>query len=261
MTTSEADAARSMGSGSTASALIDVLRPVTWPPALLHFIDSLMQTVPTTEYAADLDLPDGAEDQVRSLTSGLSLRAYHATRLLDHEHQMISEQGLRVFSRDLFEQRIHAAYTQGAISEAEHLQLLDAHMYATGEQHTRGHREGKVCVILSEHACEDSPSGLRPLLSTWGGEGIYFSARGVHMQKLLRVLGKPAMVEVAVPILPATARQLVFPHLAQALVGAARGLRVEAELHHPSPIPGVNVIRIWQPGDSRYDHYSRLPQT
>ncbi len=131
--------------GTAVEAVVDVTRPTTWPTAVRDLVDTLSQSAPTTEHADDLDLPGDADDRVRALLTGRQLRAYHATRLLDHERGMIAEQGLRVFSQDLFEERIHAAYAHGEISEAEHRQLLGTHMYATGEQHTRGHQEGKVC--------------------------------------------------------------------------------------------------------------------
>lgn len=237
MTTGETAAAPVAVARAAADETIDVTRPVTWPLRLRDLVDAMSDAAPATEYTGDLELPDNADDRVRALLAGQRLRAYHATRLLDHERDMITKQGLRVFSRELFDERIRAAYAHAEISAAEHQQLLNAHMYATGEQHTRGHREGKVCLVLSDHAFDDSPSGLRPLLGTWGGEGIYYSMRGIPMEAFLRRLGRPTIVVASVPVLPSEASQPSFPDLARVLVGAVRGLRVEAELHHPEPIP------------------------
>jgi hypothetical protein len=241
--------------------VLDVARPDTWPTRVRDLVDVLARVTSPSSYVSDLRPPDDADTRVRAVLAGERLRAYHATRLFDHECGTIVQQGLRVFGSDLFEDRIRAALTHGAISEAEHDTLLATHMYATGEAHSRGRREGLVCLILRDHVFDDDTSSVARLLSTWGGEGIYFSQRGVELEQWLRCLGRPTIVVTAVPVLPDEAHQLAFPDLARLMVGAVRGIRLAGDLHHPQPIPGTDVLELWQPGDERYDRFPRLPRS
>jgi phosphatidylserine/phosphatidylglycerophosphate/cardiolipin synthase-like enzyme len=91
-----------------------VVRAETWPESLLRLVRSWVRDVTEAKQVGGLELPADAEHAVRTLLAGQRLRSYHATRLLDHEWYMITEQGLRVHSGDLLDDRIREAHRRGS---------------------------------------------------------------------------------------------------------------------------------------------------
>jgi hypothetical protein len=235
--------------------LIDPDDRHSWPDWLREVMANI--DARTDDADATSDLPVTTEDDaaVREALSGTQLVGYHATRLLPHEVDGIREHGLRVFSRALFDDRINAAFDAGDLDAHQRDQLLSAHMFAVGEETERGQRSG---VATTLGVASFDVGGWR-LLSTWGGEGIYFSGGAVHLQPLLHSLGKPAIIQVRVPVEGRWHDQACSPGLARLMLAEWRGMHAGADLFHPYPIPGPDVLQIWQPGDARYDTIPGLP--
>jgi hypothetical protein len=237
--------------------MIDPDEPNTWPTDLRDLVVRLDSETDDVEAVSDLSLSDHAEQAVRQILTGQYLVAFHATRLLPHEADDIRSAGLRVFSRELFDNRIDAAHAARAIDAAQHSQLRAAHMFAVGEDKRRGKRSGVALTL-----CRSSfDHGAWRLLAHWGGEGLYFSSGATEFQPLLRTLGRPAIVRVVVPVQPSWKDQPCWPTLDRTLLGAWRRTRDGADLFHPSAIPGQNVLSIWQPGDPEYDAIPDLPKS
>jgi hypothetical protein len=94
-----------------------------------------------TEYSNDLPLRLEWETPFRERLHGYHFCAYHYTRLLPHEREIITTQGLRMLSADLLVERIQSAFAIGAISEEEAEVFHRAHVFAVGEER---YREGQV---------------------------------------------------------------------------------------------------------------------
>lgn len=205
----------------------------------------------STEFTSDLRAGDG---WLQPLLSGYLLRAYHCTRLLDHEVVRIRSQGLRLLTAELIRDRVESALLHGDISVPEHDLLLAEHVFATGSAENR---RDQVCLALSRRTFTWQASGVQPLLSHWGGEGM----RGPHNGRLLRSLGRPAIV-VALLDLTMPGRHLFFPCLENIFVGAFLGLEdVGADVFFRSPIGGDRIEAIWQPGLAEYEGLGELPRT
>lgn len=177
---------------SLTSRPVDVDNPETWPEEVRKVASRWAeQCRGKTEYTVDLPLASGLERPFRELLAGHLLRGYHYTRLLPHEHAMILNEGLRILSCELLEERIDTAYRVGAISGHERDAMSKAHVFAQGEQNNR---EGQVCLVLSRRVFERDPSACLPLLTTWGGEGLYRSSGAESLLNRLAELGAPANV-------------------------------------------------------------------
>jgi hypothetical protein len=50
-----------------------------------------------------------------------------------------------------------------------------------------------------------------------------------------------------------------FPGMDRVLLGSYRRLVTGADLFHRAPVPGQDVLAIWQPGDSEYAAWGTLP--
>jgi len=102
-----------------------------------------------TSYPNDLAVPLEEAAGFQGLFAGYLLRAIHCTRLLDHERTWVLEQGLRVASSELIEERIRGACTNGSISNAERDALLGAHALVNAQRAQHQSRAGQVCFVGS----------------------------------------------------------------------------------------------------------------
>lgn len=227
----------------------------TWPEPVRTLCLEWNSGVPPTDYLEDLQLHDGADDELRAALQGYRILAYHATRLLAHEVEGIRLNGLRVFSPQLFEDRINAAHAHGHLTRPERDELQASHMLAVGEGTRRGNRAGlSVTLRLTPLG-----RGGWNLMSNWGGEGIYFSSGTQHHAPLLQRLGGPAIVVVAVEVASSWREQGCYPSLDRVFLGAWRGLAGGATLHVAHPVAPTHILDIWRPGDDAYDSIAELP--
>jgi len=231
--------------------VVDPDLPDSWPTLL--FKESSRRAARlkgSTEVTPDLEAGRG---WVEPLLSGCLLRAYHSTRLLDHEVARIRLQGLRLLSADLLGAKIRSAFDNRNISAHERDRLLGGHVFAMGNA---DNRRDQICLTLSRRIFTSSPFGVELLLSLWGGEGM----RGPHNEHLLRSLGRPAII-VAHLDLTIPGHHLFFPRLENVFVGALLGFSdVGADVFFRSPIPADRIEAIWQPGSPGYDVFEKLPR-
>ena len=114
-------------------SVVDVDVQETWPVTVIEFVEHwAVQVASSTSYAADLAIPLEADEEFREILAGHELRAYHATRLLDHEGEMIRSQGLRLLTVELVEERLRMAIRAGVISAQDAGQLLVDNVFARG---------------------------------------------------------------------------------------------------------------------------------
>lgn len=224
------------------TAPIDIDDPKSWP-AHIHSIvaEWANRCTGKTKYTTDLPLPLELEAPFREQLRGQLLRAYHYTRLLPHEREMVATQGLRMLSADLLAERICAAHAANAISGAEAETFHRAHVFAVGEEQNR---EGQVCLVLSEHLYNRDPNAFLPLLNNWGGEGLYSASGSVSLRKRLTMIGSPTRV-VALIALEDSDRHAVYPSLHKVFVASLIGLHdVGADVFYHSSISPEHVERI-----------------
>lgn len=177
--------------------LLDLSNPDSWPPALREVLERLR---PVLE-AWELDLPgklakdfDRAMAELKAALQPYFLRGYHFTRLTESEAQHIRENGMEPLSRQLVERRIASLVSQGVLSQMRADRLLGHNQVADSN------RSGQTwaCFYPPLVARE---SGIRPLLEHWGGEALYnFNAEDPELGPVLRGIGKPAVVEIDVPV-------------------------------------------------------------
>lgn len=241
--------------------IIDVDDPSTWPPDVLAFVsDAAERLRGSTEYTSDLDFDFNGEDDFRRLLNGHRLIAYHCTRLLDHEVEAIRQEGLRPLTRELIADRVAAAHDHAVIPTELRDELVDAHVFADRD---RGHgRADQVCLIVSRRVFDRDVHAVRPLLRTWGGEGIYMSGRGYRLRPMLEALGQPAIVVALVELSASHKQHLCFPDLRKVFTGSVLGLDdVLGDVFYKGQVGPEHVLDIWQPGHPQYDQHPRLPTT
>ncbi len=241
------------------TGLVDLDDPTTWPsPAYVAANRWAKRLRGTTEYVTDLNLATEDEDSFRALLRGHPLRAFHATRLLDHEVEGIRDQGLLVASQDLVRARLSAAYEAGALDDELRRLLLTSNVFHEGDAR---YRSGQVCLILGRRTFDHSPHGVGPLMSEWGGELITMSRGGAVLRPRLRRLGTPAIVVVRVELSESWRIHSCFPSLHKLFVGRLLELQeLGADVFLRRPVPSKDVLDIWQPGHPDFDLHPHIPR-
>lgn len=222
--------------------IADIDAPGTWPAAALERVRLwAMQWKDRTRYTPDIGIPLELEPSFRQLFDGYKLRAFHFTRLLDHERALVFARGLRPLTLDLVTDRINAALTIGVITETEADALRATSVFSTHEEQNRA---GRVCLVFSENVYRSEPEGCIPLMSQWGGEAIHNSSRTTSLSSRLLTLGAPCIVEAAIDI-TVSGNHLIFPALHKAFVGSFLKLDdAGAEIHYFAPVPPECILSI-----------------
>lgn len=221
-------------------------------------VDTLAEYVedvdPAETFACDLRVPL-SDVEVTALLGGRPLRTYHATRLLSHEVESVRSDGLRALTPEHVEHRIADALAVGAISTVEADRLGDHTVYVKG---INGRRSDQVCALLGLIVFSEGSHGVRPLLSTWGGEALYWHANGETLARL-RSLGAPSVVVLDLPLTAASWR--MSNEFGSALAGHLAGLlQCTADVFYYASVPASAVVSIWQPGAPDYDRFPDLPR-
>lgn len=128
--------------------VVDIADTATWPVDLHDMLGQIGEFTELEDSVVDLRPPQDADDRVRACLRQRRLLAFHSTRLLDHEREAIKAVGLRMYGRELFDDKINSAYEHGAINCGQRDTLLEGHMCAGNEPMWRGKRENQVCAVL-----------------------------------------------------------------------------------------------------------------
>ncbi len=231
----------------------------TWPKPVSREVRSVAEQLHgTTQYECDLDIPPDEDDAFRATLRGHFFRAYHATRLLDHEVESIRGSGLRILSEELVVQRVGAALDHNAITKKEQAALRSANVFAERKQ---AHREGQICLALSSQQFLNA-SGFCSLLSYWGGEAISKSSAIKRLPEPVRRIGKPAIVVAAIDLSFPWRVHRVDPGVLHTFVATFLRLQnIGADVFYRTSVPPEQIVDIWQPGHPSYDRYAGLPKS
>lgn len=246
----------------------DPLRPIvdiddqsTWPDELAILINELADRTRAANGdlaqlgCSDLELWEH-EQEVRALLESCLLRAYHATRLLAYEAEAITTDGMRPLDRALLHTRLSQAHARGHLSRDEHDVLA-------AEACIDKSRTGRICLFLSRAPLLHRPHGFHRLLSTWGGESLYWSHADNDnaLRTRLRSLGQPTIIVTDLDLSVAADKHTIWPGSAPAFVGSALGLHdVGANINYFAPITPDHIAGFIRPGDPGYPTHSGLPQ-
>jgi hypothetical protein len=232
---------------------IDLGDPTTWPERVRSRVEAFVASNPDDDDSFHQAIEE--EDEFRRLLDGFLLRAFHATRLLDHETDGIGRSGLRVLSEELISERIEAASAGDHITEDERDSLLSAHVFASGEARNR---EGQISLFMPVEVCAWEPFGLNPLLRTWGGEAITMSRHGAAWEDRLQQLGRPAIVVALLDLHDSASVHRAHPPVLYAFAGRLLGKERGTTVHYRTDVSGDHTVAVWQPGSSEYDRFPHL---
>lgn len=124
------------------------------------------------------------------------IRAWHYTRLTEPETVRLKASGIHVSTVDALRERLSFLVSLGDFSNEVADALFSASPFNNRKQLTA--RSGQFW--MTSHPIPIDEGGVTPLLSNWGGESVHFWLQDTKLQHLVSKIGKPRVVEVAVPL-------------------------------------------------------------
>jgi hypothetical protein len=124
-----------------------------------------------------------------------TIRVWHYTRLTDDETALLRSVGVYLSNLEAIRRRLNVLVEARVLSADQ----ADA-LYAASPFHEQNvSRSGKFWMV--SHPVSADNSGVKLLLESWGGEGVYFRLDDSQLIELLKRVGRPRVIELAVPML------------------------------------------------------------
>jgi hypothetical protein len=205
----------------------------------------------TNSYAYDYQA--FVEQVGRDIMQARTIRAWHYTRLVDTEVSAIRRIGIYPSTFETLRQRLDAQVTAKTFSAADAEALHAASPFHEQEDI----RSGKFWMTSDPVAPDDG--GVKLLLGNWGGEATYFWLRDDRLQKLVAGIGRPRILEIAVPVSETnqwySAGRAVVAAFARTL--GCRPDRGAFDLYTMKKLKPTAVIAIHSDGDANFASMAR----
>jgi hypothetical protein len=190
------------------------------------------------------------EDLGRGIMQSRTVRSWHYTRLVDDEVRVIRENGIYPGTLDTLRQRLDAQAVAGLFTAADAAALHAASPCHHREQQPG--RLGKFWMTSGPVATDDG--GVELLLDNWGGEATYFWLEDKRLEKLIAKIGRPRILEIAVPIASTnhwySAAEAVVAAYARTL--GCRPDRGAFDLYSMTPLGADAVLAIHTEGEPSF---------
>jgi hypothetical protein len=188
-------------------------------------------------------------DHIGRLMEERTIRAWHYTRLTDAEVETLRRDGIQLSTLDSFRARLAVQVAAGILDQDTADQLFTDSPFQ-GDQ--RRSRANKFWMVSHPHEIEDG--GVELLLESWGGEVTYFWQRDPVLQALLRDIGRPRVLEIAVPMARAWGSSSAGTAVVAAY-GRALGWRCDTkafDLYVHQPLGPENVLMVHSEGEPSF---------
>lgn len=193
-------------------------------------------------------------EHIMRLMEARTIRAWHYTRMTDAEVDAIWQNGIYLSTLDTIRTRFDRQVAAGAFTQdvADRL-LIDSPF----QSEQLGSRSDKFWMV--SHPVEIDDSGIELLLESWGGESAYFWQRDPALQALLRTIGRPRVMEIAMPLAHSrhtySAAEAVVATYARTL--DCRPDKEAFDLYTHQPLSADHLLAIHSEGDANFTAMAR----
>lgn len=191
---------------------------------------------------------------IMTLMEERTIRAWHYTRMTDDEVAVLRLDGIYLSTLATIRTRFAAQVKGGTFSQeiADRL-LVDSPFHS--EQ--LGSRSNKFWMV--SHPVEIDDGGVELLLESWGGESAYFWQRDPELQALLRRIGRPRVLEIAMP-LAHSRHGYSGAEAVMATYGRTIGCRPDKrafDLYTHHPLPAGHILAVHSEGEATFSGMAR----
>lgn len=193
-------------------------------------------------------------EHIMRLMEERTVRTWHYTRMTDEEVAVLRRNGIYLSTLGTIRERFDAQVAAGAF-DRDIADRLFAESPFQSEQ--LDSRSNKFWMVSHPARVEDSSVEL--LLESWGGEAAYFWQRDPDCQALLRRIGRPRVLEIAMPLVHSnhgySAAEAVV-----ATYGRTLGCwpdRKAFDLYTHQPLGPEHVLAVHSEGDGTFSALAR----
>lgn len=196
-----------------------------------------------------------ADDVIMPMMNARTIRAWHYTRLTDSEVQTFYKDGIHLSDLKTIRQRLDTQVDAGTFPA----NIADALLAESPfHQDEFGARSGKFWMTSCPVPINSGLVDL--LLQNWGGEGVYFWLKDEKLKALVAGIGKPRVIEVAVPLCVTKQASLAASAVLKTF---ARKLGEEPDRWHfdlyaSRALGPTAVLAVHTEGEQKFDALGRL---
>lgn len=193
-------------------------------------------------------------EYVMGLMEQRTIRAWHYTRMTDVEIETLRRDGIHVSNLGAIRVRLAAQVAAGSFSQDVADRLFADSPFQSDQL---GSRSNKFWMV--SHPIDVEDSGVELLLESWGGEAAYFWQRDDALQEMLKGIGRPRVLEIAMPL----AHSRHCYSAAEAVIAAyGRTLGCDTnkktfDLYTHQPLGPVHLLAVHSEGDASYSAMGR----
>jgi hypothetical protein len=206
---------------------------------------------PENAYAAEFQW---VKEHIMRLMELRTIRAWHYTRMTDREVDDLLQTGIYPSSLENIRSRLAAQVAAGAFSPDVANRLFADSPYQSEQ---RGSRSDKFWMV--SHPIDIEDGGVELLLESWGGEAVYFWQRDEALQDLLKRLGRPRVVEIAMPLIHSR-HSYSAAEAVVATYGRAQGCRPDKhafDLYTYQPLGAEHILSVHSEGERSFGAMAR----
>jgi len=199
------------------SEVININSPPSYPPSLVDLMESYRKLFfdynNIEKQTLDMRLNDDEnyltrknpyteryynfiDEVLPQFIEKFSIKGWHYTRLLEKEVEKIKLSGLIPSTFETFKSRVNFIFKQGLITLNEKELIFNSSPLNIPQQ--KEARENRFWFVSCKVHPDDS--GVRPLLSYWGGEVSYFWMKDKKLKEKLSNIGSGRIIEANVPL-------------------------------------------------------------
>ena len=183
-----------------------------------------------------------------------TIRAWHYTRLTDGEVEVLGRDGVHLSTPESLRRRLDDVVAAGTLSPEAANEL-----YARSPFHSNQH-DGRVNRFwMTSHPVDVKDGGVEPLMKHWGGEVTSMWVRNETLTAPLARLGRPRIIELAVPVTLADCSYGAARAVIAAFTRSRGGIpeKFAFDLRVTSPLPPAAVLAVHTEGEPAYDGMGR----
>lgn len=194
------------------------------------------------------------KEHVMRLMEARTIRAWHYSRLTDTEIDSVRESGVYPSSLDTIRSRFATQVAAGTFSQEVADRLFADSPYQSDQLDSRS---DKFCMV--SHPVDVEDGGVKLLLQSWGGESAYFWQRDPTLKAILKQIGRPRVLEIAMPL----GHSRHGYSAAEAIVatyGRTLGCRPDKhmfDLYSHQPLGPAHILAIHTEGEPKFDALAR----
>lgn len=194
------------------------------------------------------------KEHIMRLMEARTIRAWHYTRLTDTEVDTLRQAGIYPSNLDTIRSRFAAQVVAGAFAKEVADRLFADSPYKSDQQAARS---GKFW--MTSHPVDIEDGGVELLLKSWGGEATYFWQQNAALQDMLKRIGRPRVLEIAMPLLHSrhtySAAEAVV-----ATYGRMLGCKPDKhafDLYSQQPLGPAHILAVHSEGEPDFGTISR----